>query len=974
MSRFALGLFPLVALALLVPLTPTRGENSNAATAAGGTADPKPGSNNDAELVKTAQGMFTDLKTTTLENGLRVYLLPVKGAPVVTTMVAYRVGAADEEKDQTGLSHYLEHLMFKGTAKLMPGDVDRATQRNGGRNNAYTSEDMTVYHFDFAADRWEAALEIEADRMRNIRIDEKHEFEQEKGAVISELAGNEDSPWDLEYKAMLPLLWPKESPYSHPVIGLTEHVRGATAEIIKRHYDKWYHPNNASIIVVGGFDADAALAKIKTLFGPIPKGELPPRKKPTFYPERKEASRKEFESKFDVPRMMVGFNTVAVGTPEDPVLDVIQDVLAGGKTSRLYRKLVEDERIASEVSAANYAGRYPGWFAVNVELLQGKDRKKAEELAFAELEKLAAEPISDSELARARRKILASFLFSRESVHSLCDAIARTSTYPGAEDVSKFFQNYLDRVLKVSKDDIQRVAKQYFVRKQSAIVWSVPKEAKGGGQNLPPQPPSFGSPVLSAELLADRGEGRGSPALGLSTVGLARSGASFSPFPSGRGAGGVGLRADAPGAGAFSLTAAKRVVLPNGLTVILLEDHRLPIVVASLEVADVRLREPLDKLGVATLTGNLLEEGSAKHKGKEISALIEDTGGSLSLSSSGASFRVLTPDTDLGLGLLFECIQTPSFPEDALERMREQQLSAIADVETQPRTKAGRLFYSTVYGAHPSGRPALGKKEIVEKLTAADCKAFHKMAFAPNFATIAVVGDFKADEMTKKIEALTKDWKKSDLGAPAVAEPPKPTGGEQIVSDPNAAQVHVYIGRLGITRADPDYYKLLVMDNVLGTGPGFTDRLSSNLRDRLGLAYTVNATITSSAGKQPGTFIGFVGTFPDKFLDVKFGFFKEVNKLRDEEPSKQEVDDAKKYLLGSLPFRFTTLSGVAGELLAAERYGLGFDFLEKYRKEVGAVTPADVQAMAKKHLDPKTFQLVAVGAISKDGKALEKKK
>ena len=422
--------------------------------------------------------MFKDLKTTTLDNGLRVYLLPIKGSPIVTTMVAYRVGSGDEDKDQTGLSHYLEHLLFKGTDKLMPGDIDRTTQRNGGRNNAYTSEDMTVYHFDFAADRWESALAIEADRMRNIRIDAKHEFEKEKGAVIQELAGNEDGPWDLEYKTILPLLWPKESPYSHPVIGKTEHVRGATAEIIKRHYDKWYHPNNAALVVVGGFDPDAALKKIKTLFGSIPKGELPPRKKPTFFPERKEPVRKEFESKFDVPRMMIGFNTVQVGTPEDPILDVIQDILAGGKTSRLYRKLVEDERVASEVGASNQAGRYPGWFSVNVELLQGKDRKKAEQLVFAELEKLAKEPISDAELERARRKILASFIFSRESVHSLADAISRTSTYPGGEDVAKFFQNYLDAVLKVSKDDVQRVAKQYLARNQSAIVWSVPPEPK----------------------------------------------------------------------------------------------------------------------------------------------------------------------------------------------------------------------------------------------------------------------------------------------------------------------------------------------------------------------------------------------------------------------------------------------------------------------------------------------------------------
>ncbi len=938
MSRFALGLFSLASLAILVPVTPTRGENPPPPVAVDDPALCAPDPKTDAELVKTAQAMFKDLKLVTLDNGLRVYLLPVKGAPVVTTMVAYRVGSCDEEKDQTGLSHYLEHLLFKGTAKLMPGDIDRATQRNGGRNNAYTSEDMTVYHFDFAADRWEAALEIEADRMRNVLIDAKHEFEQEKGAVIAELDGGEDNPWDLEYKAILPLLWPKDSPYSHPVIGQKEHVRGASAEIIKRYYDKWYHPNNASLIVVGGFDADAAIKKITTLFGPIKKGELPPRKKATFYPERKEPSRKEFESKFDVPRLMVGFNTVTVGTPEDPVLDVISDVLSSGKTSRLYRKLVEDERIASEVSAGNYAGRYPGWFGVNVELLQGKDRKKAEDLVFAEIEKLATEPVSDAELARARRKILASFIFSRESVHSLADAVSRTSTYPGGEDVAKFFANYLESIGKVSKADIQRVAKQYLVRKQSAIVWSVPKEEK----KCAPEP-------------------------------LAASRRTRGPLAMPRAAR-TAERADAPGMGGFSLTAAKRVVLPNGLTVILLEDHRLPVVVASLEVADVRLREPLSQLGVATLTGNLLEEGSAKHTGKEISALIEDTGGSISLTSSGGSFRVLTPDTDLGLGLLFECIQTPSFPQDALERMREQQLSAIADAETQPRTKASRLFYSTVYGNHPGGRPSLGKKEIVEKLTVADCKAFHKLTFAPNFTTIALVGDFKTDDMAKKIEVLTKDWKKSNLGKPVVAVPPQPVGGQKIVTDTNAAQVHVYIGQLGITRDHPDYYKLLVMDNVLGTGPGFTDRLSANLRDRLGLAYTVNATITTTAGKQPGTFTGFVGTFPDKFLDVKFGFFKEVNKLRDEEPTKQEVDDAKKYLLGSLPFKFTTSSGVAGELLAAERYGVGFDFLEKYRKEVDAVTPAVVQAMAKKHLDPKAFLLVAVGPIDKDGKPLAKKK
>jgi zinc protease len=897
-------------------------------------ADPRA----DAELVKTAQGMLKELRTHVLDNGLRVYLLPVKSSPIVTVMVAYKVGSGDEDKDQTGLSHYLEHLMFKGTDKLIPGDIDRATQRNGGHNNAYTNEDMTVYHFDFAADRWEIALDVEADRMRNLRIDARHEFEQEKGAVIAELDAGEDSPGDLEYKTILPMLFPKDSPYSHPVIGERGHVRGASAEIIKRHYDKWYHPNNASLVIVGGFDADQALAKVKKLLGSIPAGDLPPRKAAAAFKDRAGPIHKEFESKFDVPRMLMGFNGVAVGTADDPVLDMLQTILSDGRTSRLYRKLVEDERIAAAVNAGNYSGRYPGWFAVSVDLLKGKDRKKAEELVFAELDRLANETVSDEELNRARRKILASVVFGRESVHGLANSIARTATYPGGEDVMKFYQHYLDGVLAISKADVQRAARQYLARKSACVVWSVPKEAE--------------------EPLPDT-SAKGGGAL-----------RPLSPFGRGR-----GVASQPAGGREFTLTAARRVVLPNGLTLILLEDHRLPVVVGSAEVRDVMLREPAEKSGVATLTGSLLDEGTEKHTGKEIAALVENTGGTLNLGVSGGSFKVLTPDADRALGLLFECMMQPTFPDKEFARLKDQQLSGIDDALSQPDTRAAHEFNALVYGRHPYGRFDLGTRATVEKLTADDCRGFHRQAFAPNLATVVVVGDFKADEMVGKIEALTKDWKKSDTGKPAVAPPPKPNAvTEKLISDPNAAQVHVYIGQLGITRNNPDYYKLLVMDNVLGTGPGFTYRLSATLRDRQGLAYTVTASIANSAGLEPGTFNGYVGTFPEKFLDVRHGFLREIEKIRDEPPTKEEVEDAKKYLLGSLPFRFTTLSAVAGQLLAAERYGLGFDFLEKYRKEVSAVTPADVQSVAKKYIDPKTLTIVAVGPIAKDGKPLKDKK
>lgn len=878
-----------------------------------------------AKLAATANGIFKSIRTETLPNGLRVYLLPIPTSPVVTTMVAYKVGAGDEDKDQTGLSHYLEHLLFKGTEKLKPGDVDRATQRNGGGNNAYTNEDMTVYHFDFAADRWKIALEIEADRMRNTRVDTKHEFEQEKGAVISELKGGEDRPWDLEYKAILPLLFPKLNPYSHPVIGEEGHVRAATAEIISRYYDKWYHPNNAALVIVGGFDPDDALATVKKLLGPIPKGELPPRKEAPQFPPRKETVRKEFESKFDVPRMMMGFNTVPVGSEEDYVFDMLNLVLSSGKTSRLYRKLVEGERVAAEVDSSNNAGRYPGWFGVDVEALPGKDRKKIEQLVFAELKKLATEPVTEAELARARRSLLASFIFGNESVHGLADRISKAVTNADLN----YLTTYLDKVLAVSPADIQRVAAKFLAAESATIVWSVPADEK--------------------------------KACGLAPFKLRASARTLS-------------RAEGAGAGGFSLANAKRVVLDNGLKLLLLENRRLPIVVARASVADVRLLEPADKSGVATLVGEMLEEGTAKHKGTEIATLMEDTGGSLSMGSSGGSMRVLTTDTDLGLGLLFECLTQPTFPRDEFEAKREQLVASIADNETQPNTKARQAFSAAVYGQHPYGRPASGKKEIVGKLTTDDCKAFHKSVFLPNRTTVVVVGDFDSNEMIEKIKTLTADWKKGDAAAPAVAAPPMREKAEQkIISDPTAAQTHVFIGHLGIKRNDPDYYKLLVMDNVLGTGPGFTDRLSASLRDRQGLAYTVRATISDSAGDQTGAFTGYIGTFPDKFTWVKDGFLKEFNRIRDEKASTEEVEDAKKYLLGSMAFRLTTNAQVAGELLEAERYGLGLDALEKYRTAVAAVTPDDVQAAAKKHLHPDRVVIVACGPIDGDGKPLPKK-
>jgi zinc protease len=305
--------------------------------------------------------------------------------------------------------------------------------------------------------------------MRNLRIDKEHEFEQEKGAVINELLRDEDEPWDLEQKTILPLLFGHKTPYGHPIIGEKRHVRAATADVIKKHYDRWYHPNNAVLVIAGGFDEKDALETIKKLFGPIPKAELPDRKPIPKASPRTEIVRKKFESKFPTPRLLFGFNTVTETDPDAIPLDVVQSILTTGKTSRLHHRLIEVDGTCTTITSNSQTGRYPGWFSIQAELFQSEEIKKVEDAILDELKKIAEEGPTDEELNRVRRSMLAAHVFAHESIHSLAESIASGVV---SNDLA-FVQRYLPDLLKVTAADVKRVAKKYLVTGQPVIIESV---------------------------------------------------------------------------------------------------------------------------------------------------------------------------------------------------------------------------------------------------------------------------------------------------------------------------------------------------------------------------------------------------------------------------------------------------------------------------------------------------------------------
>jgi zinc protease len=342
------------------------------------------------------------------------------------------------------------------------------------------------------------------------------------------------------------------------------------------------------------------------------------------------------------------------------------------------------------------------------------------------------------------------------------------------------------------------------------------------------------------------------------------------------------------------------------------------------------------------------------------------------LNASSGSVRVLAPDRGLGLELLLECLRQPRFPADAFSRGKARLLAEVTESETLPQARAQRAFRAAVYGKHPLGRPAAGTPKTVKALTREDCVGFHRKVFVPNNLILVLVGDFDSEKALEEVKRLTADWKKAELPELKLPAPQPPAGFTQkVLSMPAAAQLHLYLGQVGIRRTDPDYYRLLVMDHILGTGPGFTDRLSARLRDREGLAYTVSGTITGSAGRQPGTFTCYIGTDADNFAKVKKELLEEIRRIRDTKPSAKELADVKAYLAGSVLLKFATSGGIAEQLLGIEKYGLGLGYLEDYRKAVAAVTAQDVQAAARKHLDPGRMALVAAGPIDKEGRPLK---
>jgi len=417
---------------------------------------------------------------------------------------------------------------------------------------------------------------------------------------------------------------------------------------------------------------------------------------------------------------------------------------------------------------------------------------------------------------------------------------------------------------------------------------------------------------------------------------------------------------------AFAGNIADREVPGNGLTVLHAEKSTLPIIKVFVLVKAGSVNEPADKAGLANLTADLLNEGTVRRTAKEISEQIEFVGGSLS-SSGGQdyamlSLSVLKKDLDLGLDLLSDIILNPVFSEAEISRRKTVIKSAIIQQKEDPGTVASKAFQKAVFGEHPYSRPVEGDEDSIDRITRQDILDFHRTYYLPNNSIMAVVGDISKAELRAALDKYLGGWQQKPLAQKPLPAPANIGGRRVIKINKDITQSNIILGHLGITRDNPDFYAVQVMNYILGGG-GFASRLMDNIRDNKGLSYNVHSQF--SAGKYSGSFMAGLQTKNISATIAIEELLREMNRIITEPLSDKELSDAKSYLTGSFPLRIDSNSKLAGMLVQIEFNNLGLDYVDNYRKFIDAVSKDDVLRVAKKYLNTKDYVLVVVGDLAK---------
>jgi zinc protease len=826
----------------------------------------------------------------TLPNGLTIIIREDRSAPVVSAQAWCKAGSIDEGRWLgAGLSHVLEHMLFKGTTTRPASRIDQEVQEAGGYMNAYTSFDRTVYWINVPNTGARVAIDILCDIMQNATLP-ADELAKEMDVIRREMDMGQDEPGSRSGRRLFETAYTR-SPYRCTVIGYPDIFNELKRDDVLHYYREKYAPNNVFFVIVGDVKADEVEGQIRAAYAnakarPIPPSVLPEEPKQTAAREVIE------EAPIEMAHFHFSWHIPEVRHPAVPVLDVLGVLLGGGRSSRLYREVRERQGLVNSVDAWTYSPGNPGLFGMSA-VTEAEKFPAARDAMLAELERMLRKPVSKEELSKAMKQFMSGTLSSRKTMQGQAQDLG--GNWLSAGDLN-FSERYLAAVKRLTPADLQRVAREYLTEQNRTLYGLLPVGK---------------APIAQAQ------------------------------------------------AEKHSEHDIQKVVLPNGLCLLLKEDHRLPFVEFRAVFKGGVLVETPKTNGITLLLAKMLLQGTRRRSAEQIASEIESVGGHIDTyggnNSLGVNAEVLCSDFKSGLDLVADVILNPKFPKDALERERQMQLNSIRAQKDELLASASRLMRRGLFGERGYGLHSYGTEASVRNLQLSDLKRFHAELAVPSNCVLAIYGDVKPAQVKAAVEKKFQNWKKkapafaSSLSITPLKEP------KRLIEVRDKKQAVMVIGFSGTSLDHPDRFALELLQEACSD---LGSRLFLRIREKLGLAYYVGAH--NVLGLVPGYFAFYTGTDPAKVDLVEHELLKETEELRANGLSDEELKRAKAKVIGQKKIARQDLGGYAATTALDELYGLGYRNTDLEDSQYEAVTREHTKAVAQKYLRAESAVLALI--------------
>ena len=846
---------------------------------------------------------------TALPNGLTVLIQEDRSAPVVAIVTYVKAGYFDESDEQSGLAHALEHMFFKGTQRRGVGDIAKETKASGGYLNAHTIYDNTTYYTVLPSSGFEKGLDIQADAYANSVIDGR-ELAKEMEVIIQEAKRKSDSPAAVATETLYELLHD-----AHRMrrwrIGREPGLRAFTRDLMNGFYRNFYRPSNTVLSISGDVDARAAMLLVSELYGKLEAG-TPQRNPGPEEPDRTGFRYRELSGDIAQSQLVFGWRTPGTLDPDTAILDVAGAVLGTGRASRLYRA-VREKKLASSVSAYDYTPTELGVFVVHAET-EPETTAEAARVIWDQLHQLRVGAVGDDELTRVRRIFEARWARRLETAEGRANYLAEWEALGGWQLGDEYYERYMS----ATEDDIQRVVRRYLAEERAAVLVYRPESApllahdaadmkrilgEGGSERLPPVPARTLPPTPTAKPAEHEKDEAG--------VSIFRT--------------------------------------AHNVPVLVRRKSGATIANIGVFIVGGAIEEEKERAGLTLLTARTMLKGTSTRSAAQVAEDAEMLGGTISASAGSDSFgwSLSVPNARLGeaLELLGDVIQRPTIPDDVFETERTVALSNVAMLRDDMYRYPMRLATSVAFKGHPYGIPPMGTEQSLRGITAEQAREWHQAKVLEAAVVVGIVGDVDPKEAA---DLVAREFGALELEKPPkVGKPRWPKSIKIAAESRDKAQTAIALAFPGPSRSEDARFAASLIGTVAS---GLGGRFFDELRDRQSLAYTVQAA--ASEKRLTGMFLSYIATSPEKEGLARAGLLAEFAKLRESAVTPEELDRAKEYVVGSHAISQESGGALLGEILDAWMFGEGLHEILEHDSRVRAVTAEQMRDVAEKFFDP----------------------